>query len=276
MASPPFDINAALPGDSDIVSQHPVNARAFRDIVESWLLINHNNLGQHTRVELPFTTPAPTAVANVGTIYVDVDGNVKFLTSGSDEYLQAPPGSYLISAAPVVPAGYLNADGSAVSRSTFAALFAAISTTYGVGNGTTTFNIPDARGRVLAALDQGTGRLASITALGQAGGNNSTVTIGTSNLPPYTPAGSVVNGAITAQFVIDGQSNLNAIAGWTTHNAGSQGAAQTVPSLQGTSGNLGAFFTQQASSFFGSAQGGSSVLLSILQSTLGGYILIKY
>ena len=34
MATPPFNINEALPGDNDIVSQHPTNARAFRDAVE--------------------------------------------------------------------------------------------------------------------------------------------------------------------------------------------------------------------------------------------------
>ena len=49
--------------------------------------------------------------------------------------------------------GYLWQDGSAVSRTTYAALFAAIGTTFGVGNGTTTFNLPDARGRVAAGKD---------------------------------------------------------------------------------------------------------------------------
>lgn len=44
------------------------------------------------------------------------------------------------------PSGYLLCDGSAVSRTTYAALFTAISTTFGVGNGTTTFNVPDIRG----------------------------------------------------------------------------------------------------------------------------------
>ncbi len=46
------------------------------------------------------------------------------------------------------PAGYLLENGSAVSRTTYAALFAVIGTTYGAGNGTTTFNLPDSRGRV--------------------------------------------------------------------------------------------------------------------------------
>jgi microcystin-dependent protein len=48
------------------------------------------------------------------------------------------------------PTGWLLADGSAVSRTTYASLFAVVGTTYGAGNGTTTFNIPDMRGRVSA------------------------------------------------------------------------------------------------------------------------------
>jgi microcystin-dependent protein len=44
------------------------------------------------------------------------------------------------------PTGWLAANGTAVSRSTYAALFGAIGTTYGAGNGSTTFNVPDLRG----------------------------------------------------------------------------------------------------------------------------------
>lgn len=47
-----------------------------------------------------------------------------------------------------IPAGWLVCDGSAVSRTTYARLFAAIGTLHGSGNGTTTFNLPDRRGRV--------------------------------------------------------------------------------------------------------------------------------
>lgn len=46
-----------------------------------------------------------------------------------------------------VPSGFLRCDGAAVSRSTYSALFAVIGTLYGPGNGTTTFNVPDFRGR---------------------------------------------------------------------------------------------------------------------------------
>ena len=57
----------------------------------------------------------------------------------------------------VVPAGWLLCDGTAVSRTTYAALFAAIGTLWGAGDGVTTFNLPDARGQFLRGLDRGRG-----------------------------------------------------------------------------------------------------------------------
>lgn len=55
------------------------------------------------------------------------------------------------------PSGWLKANGAAVSRSTYAALFSAIGITFGAGNGTTTFNIPDLRGVFIRGLDDGRG-----------------------------------------------------------------------------------------------------------------------
>jgi microcystin-dependent protein len=60
----------------------------------------------------------------------------------------APVGTITQYAGAAAPTGYLLCDGSAVSRSTYADLFAILSTTYGSGNGSTTFNLPDFRGRV--------------------------------------------------------------------------------------------------------------------------------
>lgn len=59
------------------------------------------------------------------------------------------------------PSGWLYCDGSAVSRATYAALFGVIGTTFGTGDGVTTFNLPDGRGRTFAGFDSGnaTGRL---------------------------------------------------------------------------------------------------------------------
>lgn len=67
-------------------------------------------------------------------------------TSGSAAVI---PGTVISFAGSSAPTGYLTCDGSAVSRSTYASLFAAIGTTWGAGNSTTTFNIPDLRGYFL-------------------------------------------------------------------------------------------------------------------------------
>ncbi len=64
-----------------------------------------------------------------------------------------PPGTIYEYAGSSLPSGYLWPNGDAVSRTTYAALFTAIGTTYGVGDGTTTFNLPDKRGRVAAGKD---------------------------------------------------------------------------------------------------------------------------
>ncbi len=55
------------------------------------------------------------------------------------------------------PTGFLEEDGSAVSRATYADLFAVIGTTYGVGDGSTTFNLPDMRGEFPRGFDNGAG-----------------------------------------------------------------------------------------------------------------------
>lgn len=53
------------------------------------------------------------------------------------------------------PSGFLKCNGAAISRTTYASLFARIGTTYGAGDGRTTFNLPDLRGEFLRCLDDG-------------------------------------------------------------------------------------------------------------------------
>jgi len=57
-----------------------------------------------------------------------------------------PTGTVIMFSTSALPAGYLKCDGSAVSRTTYAKLFAVLGTLYGAGNGSTTFNLPDLRG----------------------------------------------------------------------------------------------------------------------------------
>lgn len=83
-----------------------------------------------------------------------------------------PVGAVLPYAGINAPSGnWLLAYGQAVSRTTYADLFAALSTTYGVGDGSTTFNIPDLRGRVIAGKDDMGGTSANrLTNPGSTGG----------------------------------------------------------------------------------------------------------
>ena len=81
---------------------------------------------------------------------------------------EVPTGAIMPFAGSAAPAGWLLCDGTAVSRTGYAALFAVTSTTYGVGNGSTTFNVPDIRGRL--PLGSGTGSGLTARSRGQSGG----------------------------------------------------------------------------------------------------------
>lgn len=123
------------------------------------------------------------------------------LTSGGSG--GTPTGTIVSYAGSTAPAGWALCDGSAINRTTYASLFSAIGTTYGAGNGTTTFNIPDLRGRTVFGTDNmggsaagritTTGGISANNTLGATGGGQ-TVTLSTSNLPSHnhTFTGDVV------------------------------------------------------------------------------------
>ena len=75
-----------------------------------------------------------------------------------DSYVAArmPPGATIDFAGSTVPNGWALCDGRALNRTTYAKLFAAIGTTWGAGDGSTTFNIPDLRGRIAVAAGSST------------------------------------------------------------------------------------------------------------------------
>jgi len=68
-----------------------------------------------------------------------------------------PSGAVMYFAGQTAPTGWLKANGAAVSRTTYTALFAAIGTTYGAGDGRSTFNLPDLRGEFVRGWDDGRG-----------------------------------------------------------------------------------------------------------------------
>jgi len=69
----------------------------------------------------------------------------------------APPGAVMAFAQNVAPTGWLKANGQTVSRTTYAALFAAIGTTFGAGDGSTTFALPNLLGEFVRGWDDGRG-----------------------------------------------------------------------------------------------------------------------
>ena len=85
----------------------------------------------------------------------DGSGNLSFASIGSGSLV--PTASVFALATSTVPSGYLECDGAAVSRTTYADLFAAIGTTYGSGNGASTFNVPDLRGEFIRGWDNSRG-----------------------------------------------------------------------------------------------------------------------
>lgn len=96
------------------------------------------------------------------------------------------PGDLKMSARSTPTAGWLLCDGSAVSRATYADLFTAIATTFGVGDGSTTFNLPDFGGKVLKGVGSGYARGAT--------GGAVDATIGEANLPEHTHSFSATSG----------------------------------------------------------------------------------
>jgi len=130
----------------------------------------------------------------------------------SDTQAGLPIGTILMYGSITAPSGFLNCNGSAVSRTTYSALFSVIGTTFGSGNGTTTFNVPDTTNNTVrggyTALNIGVtagadNYLLDITALPphshgvQANGSNFTGGGTISSLQPNPSAvGNYVDGAI--------------------------------------------------------------------------------
>ena len=98
-----------------------------------------------------FTLPAADGSAGEF-LKTDGSGNLSFsIVQG------VPSGAVFCIAVATVPSGYLECNGAAVSRTTYAALFAVIGEQYGAGNGSSTFNIPDLRGEFIRGFDNGRG-----------------------------------------------------------------------------------------------------------------------
>lgn len=107
-----------------------------------------NFAADNNATKLSFKTAASAAAAE--TMALSSTGNLTIsgLLTDGDGGGSVPPGAIMPYGGATAPTGYVLCDDSAKSRTDFAALFAIIGTSYGTGNGTTTFNVPDLRDRI--------------------------------------------------------------------------------------------------------------------------------
>lgn len=145
-----------------------------------------------------------------------------------------PVGTIQAFAAASAPAGWLLCDGSAVSRTTYADLFALMSEAAGEGDGVTTFNVPDLRGRFLRGWDNGAGNdpdAAARTAI-NAGGNTGDTLFSLQadeNKSHTHDYFKDVSGTGTGNIQpLEGNSNLNSAAGATTSSGGDESRPKNV------------------------------------------------
>lgn len=118
-------------------------------------VLNNTTTAIHTGIAAP-----SVSTAGSGKTYFDSTANSYRVSENAGTFrfgLSFPIGGTIMWPATTVPALWLDCDGSAISRTTYADLFAVIGTTWGVGDGSTTFNLPDLRGRSIIGAGTGSG-----------------------------------------------------------------------------------------------------------------------
>lgn len=159
------------------------------------------------------------------------------LASLEDKTTLGMTGEVKLWSSTTTPSNWLVCDGTAVNRTTYSALFAIIGTTYGVGNGSTTFNLPDLRSRVPVGYNSSE---TEFNTMGKTGGAK-THTLTSSEMPSHTHIqnshthGSGVGGS---QIMLDNGSVYGGVdpngAWYGFHSASSLGS--TTPTNQNTGG----------------------------------------
>lgn len=182
----------------------------------------------------------PDGALILGTPYVVVynNANSEFYLHGfyGNPY-NVPLGSGLPFFASTAPnSSFVFPFGQAISRTTYSALFAIFSTQYGPGNGSTTFNVPDLRGRLTACIDNMGGSTAGRitnsgsgivgTTLGAAGGGE-TQTLTTAQLPVITPVGSFSGSLANGNVSLPLQGDISSHTGGSPTASVAQGNNQT-------------------------------------------------
>ena len=177
----PSDVSSAVSQLADVIAE-AVAGDATNVRIGSVTSVSDPSAKGRVQIDIAGTTwcvrSCDVSLA-VGSRVIAVQQGTVFVVIGRVGGGEAHPiGALLSFAGSTAPLGWLMCDGAAVSRATYAALFAVIGTTYGVGDGSTTFNVPDLRNRVPV----GSG---STYTRGQTGGA-ATVTLSSAQMPSHS------------------------------------------------------------------------------------------
>jgi microcystin-dependent protein len=230
------EINTATDGSTTATSTTLVDADQF-------VVNDDGTMVQVTLSDLNTYIAANHSITQInGITYPVADGNAgdAIVTDGAGTLSFAPGGSFSAGmlvpyAGAAAPTGWLLCFGQQISRTTYADLFTAIGTAYGIGDGVTTFNIPDLRGRVIAGKDDmgatSADRLTNQTGgldgdvLGATGGAE-THTLTTAELPAHTH--SVPSGGSGSSNYALGGSSGSFSASQTTGSTGNGDAHNNI------------------------------------------------
>lgn len=225
--------------------------------------------GDFTEISTPGSNPS----SGVLRVYSKTDNNLYTLNSSGVE-LQistvapaVPSGTIQMWPGTVTPpAGYLICDGSAVSRTTYSVLFGIIGETWGQGDNSTTFNLPDFRGLFPRGVDQGAGRdpdASSRTAIATGGNSGALVgSLQTSNFASHNHTQNAHNHTQDAHN--HGQNAHNHTQNSHAHGISDPGHSHSIPT-QNTGGSAG--FSKGGNNATNTATGDSSTNISISAQT---------
>jgi microcystin-dependent protein len=172
------------------------------------------------------------ASPTIGLQVYDTDLKGIYVFDGTWDGLNVPAGTVQYSAKSTPPRGYLEANGQAVSRTTYAELFAAIGTVFGPGDGSTTFNVPDLRAEFIRGWDNGRGLDPRGFASAQASANldhNHIIALNTPNNAGGTPWGAIV--VNTTPIMTGSGSTTNTYCQLTSPSGGSESRPRNLALL---------------------------------------------
>jgi len=191
-----------------------------------------------------------------------------------------PPGVISQFAGIVAPSGYFICEGQEVSRTMYASLFSVIGTMYGAGNGSTTFNLPNFKGRVPVGFDSTQSEFNSINKLG----GEKTHSISSDELPSHNHSGTVDSNGSHTHGITDPGHRHN----FTTINDDYNNSGTNPPGFSADSAGLKTWYTSYENTgitvnsggahthTFTTSSVGNNVAMNVMQPFIVVNYIIKY